>query len=179
MEEITSTVMTPERLAEIEDIEQGSSRGPWFPAEYAADRVIEGPDGQIAGTLGYEVGGIERVEDVTFICMARTAVPELAAEVKRLNEENDQLREQRDAARMAVDRVERLASGALDTGKELNPVAVIDIILDVSQRCPGCWRLHGLWCHPYGGPMADPDPAAYRAALDQAGQPPRPGLAGA
>lgn len=78
----------------------------------------------------------------------------------------ERLRGQRDRARMAVDRVSRLFdSDAIDeTG--LSPDAVSDAIADVDQLCPGCWRIHGTWCHPYGGPMADPDPTALKRALD-------------
>lgn len=80
-------------------------------------------------------------------------------------DELERLREQRDRARMAVDRVSRLFdSDAIDeTG--LSHEAVSDAIADVAQLCPGCWRIHGTWCHPYGGPIADPDPTALKRDL--------------
>lgn len=79
--------------------------------------------------------------------------------------ERDRHREQRDRARMAVDRAERLADAASHAETDVSAQALADAVEDVASLCPGCWRPHGLWCHPYGGPLADPDPTAYQRAI--------------
>jgi hypothetical protein len=81
--------------------------------------------------------------------------------------DQDGLAEQRDQARMAVDRAEKLAEEAADARTTVAPRALPEAVADVAQLCPDCWRIHGLWCHPYGGPMAVPDPAAHQHALDR------------
>lgn len=57
------------------------------PEPYEPDHKISGADGaSVAGNYDYEVGGILRPEDTAFICAARTAMPALLAEVKRLRQ---------------------------------------------------------------------------------------------
>ncbi|MFB4312899.1 DUF6292 family protein [Actinomadura sp. 21ATH] len=93
---------------------------------------------------------------------AQTLAVQRARERSEAEAERDRFRKQRDQARMAVDRADTLANEAETT---VDPLALSEAIADVAQLCPGCWRTHSLWCHPYGGPMADPDPAAYQRAL--------------
>lgn len=76
--------MTPERLSEIAACEKRASFGPWDPQndEYGYGILIGN---------GNRVGVDFDKQDREFIALARTAVPELLAEVERLKKENEEL----------------------------------------------------------------------------------------
>ena len=81
--------MADTRLAEIEQAEAKASPGPWDRDGFSLGAPDD--DGEMTH-LGYI--DVADIEDVEFIAVARTAVPELLAEVKRLrahiNESNTQ-----------------------------------------------------------------------------------------
>lgn len=54
---------------------------------YEPDHVISGPDGVVAGNYDHEDGGIFDPADTEFVVHARSDVPALAAEVRRLRGE--------------------------------------------------------------------------------------------
>lgn len=82
------TPISAERLAEIRALESGATKGPWLRDGRCLE-YLDPADGEPLH-LGYiDVG---EPADVAFIADARTAVPELLAEVERLRVELEQLR---------------------------------------------------------------------------------------
>lgn len=88
--------MTPERLAEIRAAEQAATPGPWRAEHFeifadclhCGERGCEDCDNQggIISDAGWVIAPkmLLRWEDAQFLALARTAVPELLAEVERL-----------------------------------------------------------------------------------------------
>ena len=82
--------ITENRLKELDAMEQAATKGPWRKGIERLDTVIsDGSNGNevtdewYGGKLICETG---HSTDVAFIVIARTAVPELIAEVRRLRE---------------------------------------------------------------------------------------------
>ena len=105
--------MTPERIAEIRQREQQATKGPWY-VEHDADcreygPIIEFPWGLVGPTnvgaatmgedykqrYGHKVSEISELteNDAQFLAHARQDIPDLLAEVRRLQAERDRLRE--------------------------------------------------------------------------------------
>ena len=78
--------MTPERLAEIEARAEAATEGPWE----AWDRGIGFEVHVNAECLNSEFRETFRQADAEFIAAARTDVPDLLAEVRRLHQIPDQ-----------------------------------------------------------------------------------------
>jgi hypothetical protein len=93
--EATPTPLTPERLAEYAALEQAATEGPWNPYRLQDGSVVvfgvgrtwfrlsDGAPEERPATLFEAQDGT--AADAAFIASARTAVPELLAEVERLN----------------------------------------------------------------------------------------------
>lgn len=82
--------MTPERLAEIEALVAAATPGPW--SDCGDGDILGDNDEIIVGTTIFLRNPSEsdreyRLKDAGFIAAARTAVPELLAEVRRLEAE--------------------------------------------------------------------------------------------
>lgn len=74
--------MSPERLAEFEAVEAAASAGPWVSHGWTADGP-QSVDGCSELMISVDVGD---PADAAFIAMARNAIPELIAEVRRLRD---------------------------------------------------------------------------------------------
>ena len=84
---MTIDIDTIERRAEQ------ASPGPWEVTKIdAAGCEISSVGGQQIVGQGYNGGGCWEEDDATFLASARTDVPTLLAEVRRLREENQHLR---------------------------------------------------------------------------------------
>jgi hypothetical protein len=111
--------VSDDRLAELDRLAAAATPGPWFTGYpqtvagtfvkwsglatevnrdpgYSSGQPID-PEGQVAGMWDYEEGGVRLAADAAFIAAARTAVPELVAEVRRLRAEAVELRARLDA----------------------------------------------------------------------------------
>lgn len=78
--------MTPERLSEIRACCEKATKGPWYPQnDYYGYGILF--------NNGNRVGVDFDKQDREFIAMSREAVPELLAEVERLQKENETLQE--------------------------------------------------------------------------------------
>lgn len=84
--------MTDARLTEIEALEAAATEGPWEITYDHDDR----PDTDLSVTFPTAIGPFTWIEhptaredaDSVFVAAARTAVPEMAAEIRRLRVEN-------------------------------------------------------------------------------------------
>ena len=77
--------LSDEQLDAIEARVNGAQPGPWVrysPHDHASLKSSNGE--MVAGTFGWEWGGIEHEADADFIAHAREDVPALLAEVRRL-----------------------------------------------------------------------------------------------
>lgn len=82
-------------LAERERLANAATPGPWMPAkayDSAAWPCILGGGWQVAECHAHLFGD-EDFDNAAFIADARTAVPTLVADVRRLREENEKLRD--------------------------------------------------------------------------------------
>ena len=116
--------MTPMELAEIEARANAATPGPWevgvlrrecdHPTtnQFTEERSVFPPLGE-SGPVALAAEGEH--ENGAFIAHARTDVPALIAEVKRLRAENDVLRKSADAA---VDGVRAMLPAALKVARE-------------------------------------------------------------
>lgn len=68
--------MTPERLAELKELCQKATPAPWETNIYAGNFFLSHP----------KAGVIPTTQDMDFIAAARTALPELIAELEALRE---------------------------------------------------------------------------------------------
>lgn len=68
------------------------------------------------------------------------------------DDETKRLREQRDQARAAIRAAGELINDAHWAEKPVDVQRIVEILGEVDQLCPACWRLHGTWCPPFGGP---------------------------
>lgn len=88
--------MTDAELDEIEKRAMKATYGPWVfrpQNETEGCAVCVGPAGAICAKVpGRQLGRIIRDDTARFICAARTDVPALVAEVRRLREEVTELR---------------------------------------------------------------------------------------
>lgn len=80
------TRLTPERIAEIEAREQAATEGPWLPGRHTPETVWNENREIIAVH-------IKNKHNIPFIANARQDVPDLLNEVKRLQADNQKLRE--------------------------------------------------------------------------------------
>jgi hypothetical protein len=80
-------------VANAETILMGVSRGPWKMGNRAHPDVVHSPNGCLWHP---ERGEINNVNDGLFIAAARTLVPEMVEEIKRLYAENQRLVEKLD-----------------------------------------------------------------------------------
>lgn len=87
--------MTEERLAALEALCQQAEKEPWHtdssPYNESAPFMVRTANGWVVAE------GMTHVMDAEFIAYARTALPELLAEVRRLKADNARLREIRDS----------------------------------------------------------------------------------
>lgn len=84
--------MTPEKLSEWKKLAEAATEGPWKYNEHARDDNVFSGNRRIADVYGARIGGTEQnAANATFIAAARTAVPELIAEVERLQRKNEEL----------------------------------------------------------------------------------------
>lgn len=156
--------MTPEDIAEMQRHDEEVAKE-FRELERERDRAK-----RIVNALGRELhdaiaarGQAERERDEAQASNSRLrGLLECAAgAIRRIRTERDEarvaidrVREQRDQARLAVRAAAQLADG--DDPNEDRPTAVdaarlAEILGEVDQYCPGCWRLHGTWCDPHGG----------------------------
>ena len=90
------SALTPARLAEIEAAADAATEGPWYAQpKYSVlgKRLIVAEAGPIRVTADAAHEMQPAGDDATFIAMARTAVPELVAEVRRLAATERKLRD--------------------------------------------------------------------------------------
>lgn len=86
--------ITEEQLAELERLEREATPGPWRWWTSNSHTRLGTPDKDEAVAFGYAsradgVGSIAiLLDDMNFIVAARSALPQLLAEVRRLKEEN-------------------------------------------------------------------------------------------
>ncbi len=88
--------MTAERLAELDALCAAATAGPWTPSVDSDRGYVEDEYGRWwlpsfketpFSAFGMNDGEAQAERDATFLCTARTAVPELVAEVRRLRAE--------------------------------------------------------------------------------------------
>lgn len=87
--------MTEKELAEIEALANAATPGPWkqedswvVTEDFDNEAFVEGVEGSVCPVVGMWVYDRELLldpDDARFIAAARTAVPQLIAEVRRLN----------------------------------------------------------------------------------------------
>lgn len=75
--------MTAERWAALVTLCAEATEGPW----------VDDEEGGISVQWGEHLGGMLTRNDAEFVTTARTALPEALAEVRRLQIENEQLRQ--------------------------------------------------------------------------------------
>lgn len=85
--------MTPEALAEIEGLAAAATEGLWEHELSVGKRYYVRTPSYGVHDFCYLVGGIEREADAAFIAASRTAVPQMAAEIRRAWAENKELRD--------------------------------------------------------------------------------------
>lgn len=89
---MTATPLTPERLSEIAALCEAATPGPW--RQDCQIRVVAGPDNNPTDIIDYdhalhgEPPGASELADLAFVAASRTAIPELLAEISRLQTES-------------------------------------------------------------------------------------------
>ena len=108
------------RLAEIEAVEATATKGPWLQTD---GWTVEGPraDDGCGLMVSIDVGD---PADGAFIAMARDAVPELVAEVKRLRAEVERLTPAPKVIREPAARRAALLAAVVRQGGEWTPTRV-------------------------------------------------------
>ena len=74
--------MTPEELAAIEARANAATPGPWRRMEHS--EVVDASDGTVIADVTEDIIGKRRLTNLDFIAAARTDIPRLIAEVRRL-----------------------------------------------------------------------------------------------
>lgn len=98
--------MDQQRLAEIKARHAAATQGEWHRSDYWHTIDVLMPHYVESGleVIGITIGGYGKEQDADFIlCAHNTDIPDLLAEVERLQAENARLREGLQAARSIID----------------------------------------------------------------------------